>query len=83
MSLNFVHWTDSKIASVLAEGRMHLHFMISIYHEQLEGGRHFLHEHPPGGNVVAGRQDGGALEPPAGQCGRGPPMPVWATDQDL
>ncbi len=30
----------------LVRARLHLDFVISLYHEQLEGGRYFLHEHP-------------------------------------
>ncbi|MBS94029.1 MAG: hypothetical protein CL799_06265 [Chromatiales bacterium] len=30
----------------LTRARLHLGFVISLYHEQLEGGRFFLHEHP-------------------------------------
>ncbi len=30
----------------LEKARMHLEFVVSLYREQLEGGRYFLHEHP-------------------------------------
>ena len=31
---------------MLEEGVRHLHFVLSLYMIQLDGGRHFLHEHP-------------------------------------
>ena len=37
-----------KVASILREGRKHLHFVIGLYKIQLDGNRHFLHEHPAG-----------------------------------
>ena len=37
-----------KVERILKDGRMHLHFVISLYSEQIEGNRHFLHEHPSG-----------------------------------
>ena len=46
MQLNHRLWTRERIQRSLAEGRMHLHFMLSIYRIQLDGNRHFLHEHP-------------------------------------
>ena len=42
MALNFIHWSDERVAACLQEGRQHLHFMIGIYRIQLEGGRHFF-----------------------------------------
>ena len=37
-----------KVERMLREARKHLHFVISLYHLQLAGNRHFLHEHPVG-----------------------------------
>ena len=34
--------------ALIAEGRLHLRFVTSLYRKQLEGGRQFLHEHPAG-----------------------------------
>ena len=38
--------SPQRVKAILNEGRRHLHFVISLYKIQLEGGRHFLHEHP-------------------------------------
>ena len=46
--LNFPKMPKERVAKILREGRRHLHFVISLYNIQLEGGRHFLHEHPNG-----------------------------------
>ena len=46
--LNFQKMTNEKVQRILMEGRLHLQFMVSLYYEQLRGGRHFLHEHPQG-----------------------------------
>ena len=35
-----------KVAAQIAEGRMHLRFVIKLYDLQLSEGRHYLHEHP-------------------------------------
>ena len=48
MGLNVRHWIDDKIKRVLAEGCVHLHFVLLVYKMQLDGHRHFLHEHPHG-----------------------------------
>ena len=34
------------IDRALARAKQHLEFVASLYEEQLEGGRYFLHEHP-------------------------------------
>ena len=44
--LNKAKMAPEKYEAMMAKGRRHLHFMISLYVIQLEGGRHFLHEHP-------------------------------------
>ena len=46
MHLNYTKWTDRRVQAYLAEGRLHLHFVLSLYHYQLKRGKHFLHEHP-------------------------------------
>ena len=46
MNLNYMKWTEERCRTYLAEGLVHLHFVISLYDAQLRGGRHFLHEHP-------------------------------------
>ena len=41
------HRRDPKvIEKEIAEGRVYLQFMISLYAIQMEEGRYFLHEHP-------------------------------------
>ena len=37
-----------KVRQMLIEGRRHLHFVIGLYKLQIDGQRHFLHEHPTG-----------------------------------
>ena len=46
--LNFPKMDPSKVAQIMKEAKAHLHFVISLYHLQIAGGRHFLHEHPQG-----------------------------------
>ena len=46
--LNFPKVPKDRVDNILREGRRHLHFAISLYKIQLEGGRHFLHERPNG-----------------------------------
>ena len=46
--LNFSKMTEEKVKRNLAEGRLHLRFMVSLDYEQIKGGRHVLHEHPQG-----------------------------------
>ena len=36
----------AKVELMRAEAVEHLHFVMGIYKMQLDGGRHFLHEHP-------------------------------------
>ena len=46
--LNFSKMPRDKVEKILKEGRRHLHFVLALYKVQLQGGRHFLHEHPAG-----------------------------------
>ena len=46
--LNFPKMPKEKVAAILREGRKHLRFVIGLYKIQLDGKRHFLHEHPAG-----------------------------------
>ena len=45
-AINFARMSKERVAEILKMGRLHLHFMLTIYNEQLKAGRHFLHEHP-------------------------------------
>ena len=45
-NLNYKHMDKDKVRGLIAEGRKHLAFVISLYRKQLLQGRHFLHEHP-------------------------------------
>ena len=47
-SWNYPKMDPQLVRAMIEDGRTHLHFMISLYHMQLEAGRHFLHEHPAG-----------------------------------
>ncbi len=47
MALNAAKSKDPQaIARAKTAAGVHMSFVISLYHEQLEGGRYFLHEHP-------------------------------------
>ena len=46
--LNYYKMDPEKVKAILKEARMHLHFVISLYHLQLAHNRHFVHEHPVG-----------------------------------
>ena len=46
--LNFPKMDPAKVARMIKEAKMHLHFVISLYQLQLSQNRHFLHEHPVG-----------------------------------
>ena len=47
--LNECHCVDTEaMRRARIAGILHMNFVISLYHEQLEGGRYFLHEHPIG-----------------------------------
>ena len=43
---NYPKMDPDRVREMKAEGRRHLHFIISLYKIQLDHGRHFLHEHP-------------------------------------
>ena len=45
-TMNFGRMDRAKVQELLAHGIMHLRFCISLYREQMRGGRYFLHEHP-------------------------------------
>ena len=45
-NLNYKHMDKDKVRGLIAEGRKHLAFVISLYRKQLLQGGHFLHEHP-------------------------------------
>ena len=47
---------------------MHLHFVISLYKMQLEGKRHFLHEHPAGATSWRDAQMVKLLRQPGVRC---------------
>ena len=44
--MNFARMDREKVRKLLAHGIMHLRFCITLYREQMRGGRYFLHEHP-------------------------------------
>ena len=46
--LNFPKMDPAKVARMIKEAKMHLHFVTSLYQRQLSQNRHFLHEHPAG-----------------------------------
>ena len=46
MNINYAKGPEHRVEEALAEGRMHLHFVLSLYALQLKEGRHSLHEHP-------------------------------------
>ena len=46
--LNALRRDGDLVRRELARARIHLDFVVSLYREQLEGGRYFLHEHPDG-----------------------------------
>ena len=39
-------WSDAQVQERLAKAAVHMEFVCLLYRKQLEGGRHFLHEHP-------------------------------------
>ena len=47
-NMNFPKMDPAVVAEKVAQGRRHLRFVLSLYKLQLDGGRHFLHEHPAG-----------------------------------
>ena len=46
--LNYKRMCPQKVDAMLTEGRMHLHFVMSLYNIQLDSCRNVLHEHPSG-----------------------------------
>ena len=44
--MNYPKMRKADVDKLMAEGRLHLEFMIKIYRKQVEAGRYFLHEHP-------------------------------------
>ena len=44
--INLRRMDPAKVELMRAEAVKHLHFVMGIYKMQLDGGRHFLHEHP-------------------------------------
>ena len=46
--LNFPMMDPARVARIIKEAKRHLHFVISLYHLQVAGNRHVLHEHPVG-----------------------------------
>ena len=48
--------------NALDEARGHARFCVDIYKPQLHHGRHFAHEHPWGGNLMADEVSGGVGE---------------------
>ena len=46
--INHRKMDPDRVEALRKEAVMHLHFVIGIYKLQLDGGRHFLHEHPAG-----------------------------------
>ena len=46
--INHRKMDPARVEALRKEAIMHLHFVMGIYRIQLDGGRHFLHEHPAG-----------------------------------
>ena len=44
--MNYPKMDQAKVRELLAEGRLHLNFMCSIYRRQQAKGKYYLHEHP-------------------------------------
>ena len=44
--INHRKMDPARVEELRKEAVMHLHFMMGIYRIQIDGGRHFLHEHP-------------------------------------
>ena len=45
-AMNFPKMPKERVDQALAEGRVHLKFMASLYRRQIRRGKYFLHEHP-------------------------------------
>ena len=48
IGINHRKMPKEKVDAAIAEGRIHLSFMASLYRRQIINGKHFLHEHPAG-----------------------------------
>ena len=44
--MNYPKMSKEKVQAALAEGRIHLSFVASLYRRQILRGKYFLHEHP-------------------------------------
>ncbi len=42
----FKHGQSAEAKRAEIEAKLHLDFVVSLYHDQLDGGRYFVHEHP-------------------------------------
>lgn len=65
-----------RVDKIIEERRMHLHFVIVLYKLQLGEGRHFLHEHPRGGNQLDRFMDAQVTLTPACYFGNLRPMRI-------
>ena len=45
-AMNYPKMDPEKVKQAVAEGKVHLDFVVSLYRKQLAKGKHFLHEHP-------------------------------------
>ena len=45
-SINYAKMHPDRVRAILSKARMHLNFVCSLYEEQVQGGRFFIHEHP-------------------------------------
>jgi hypothetical protein len=45
-SINYAKMHPDRVRAILTRARMHLNFVCSLYEEQVQGGRYFIHEHP-------------------------------------
>ena len=46
MNLKYMMCSAKRCREILAEGKLHLHFVLQLYALQMRHGRHVLHEHP-------------------------------------
>ena len=44
--MNYRKMDKDKVEKAVAEGKLHLRFMASLYRKQIKKGKYFLHEHP-------------------------------------
>ena len=61
-------WTPDKVKTMLAECKVHLDFVCSLYRRQLRRGKYSLHEHPA--TALSWRQDSieSTMKDPTGQA---------------